>query len=84
MEQQRALMGGVQLPSLLTVDIRVEDESAFIEALHQHHAHVGQSVGIDGGERHCGRVAWLACFCLLEPGGKQPQRLVGLREITAR
>ncbi len=77
-------MGSIQFPPFWAVDVGVEHESPLVEALHQHHANIRQAVGVDGGERHGGGVAWLVAGCLVEPGGKQPQRLVGLGEITTR
>src|SRR5262249_61732308 len=84
MEEKRAFAAGVELAALRAVDIGVEHEATLVEALHQHHAHVGSPVGVDGGERHGSRIAWLAFYRLLEPSGEQPQRLVRLGEITSR
>src|SRR5215475_8045514 len=82
MEEERAFAAGVELVPLLAIDIGVEHEATLVEAFHQYHANVGSSVGIDGGERHGSRIAWLAFYRLLEPGREQPQRLVRLGEIT--
>ena len=49
----------IQFPSLLAVDIGVEHESALVEAFHQHHANIGQSIGVDGRQRHGAGVARL-------------------------
>src|SRR3982075_969692 len=83
-EEQGALGASIKLATLLAVDVGVEHEPALVEALHQHHADVGPAVGVDGGERHGGGVARLAPNRLLEPGGKQPQRLRGLGGNTRR
>jgi len=83
-KKQRALSIPIQFSPFLAVDIGKEHESSLVEAFHQHHADIGEAVGIDGGQRHGGRIARLAAACFLEPGGKQPQRLVRLGEITTR
>ena len=84
MKHQRSLGVAGELAALLALRIGIENEAALVEALEQHHAGVGQAVGVDGGERHGGGIARLALGRLLEPGGEQLQRLVGLSEITAR
>ncbi len=84
MKQHGGFGAAVELAALLASDVGVEDKAALVEALHQHHANVRSAIGIDGGERHGGGVARLRAACLLEPGRKQPQRLVGLCEITGR
>ena len=84
MKEQRAFAILIQFSPFLAVDIGEEYESALVETFHQHHADIGKAVRIDGGQRHGGRVAWLAAARLLEPSGKQPQGLVRLGEITTR
>ena len=84
MKDQRRLGVDVQFPSFLAVHVGVEHESALIDALQQHHAGIRQSVGVDSGQRHGGRIARLRGCRLAEPGGKQPQRLVRRGEITTR
>lgn len=77
-------MGCVQLLPFLAGHVGVEDESPFVETLHEDHANIGQAIRIDRGERHRGRIAWLAPCRIREPGGKQAQRLVGFGKITGR
>ena len=84
MEQQGGLVGPVQLEAFLAVDIGEKHPSVLIEALHQHHADVGQALGVDGRERHGGRIARLAAGRFFEPRSEQAQRLVRLGEITTR
>ena len=70
--------------TLHAVEIGVEDEAALIETLQQHHPRIGQPVGIDGGERHGVRIDRLGALGLGKPRRKQPERLVGFGEVTAR
>ena len=65
-------------------EVGVEHEAALIEALQQHHPHIGQAVGIDGRERHGVGVDRFGALGLGKPSRKQPQRLVGLGKVTAR
>ncbi len=43
-----------ELGGLGAVEVGVENEAAFIDALEQHHANLGKPALIDGGERHAG------------------------------
>jgi hypothetical protein len=83
-ERQRRLRRCAQFPALHAVDVRVEDEAALVEALQQDHARIGQSVAIDGRQRHGVRIDRLRPFGLGEPGREQAQRLIGRGEVTGR
>jgi hypothetical protein len=82
MKKECAFVVSIQFPALLAFDVGIEYEAPLTEAFHKHHADVGQAVLVDGGQRHGGWIARLAPGRFLEPGGKQPQRLVSLGEIT--
>ena len=82
-KRQRRLGRGRQFVALHAVEVGVEHEAALVEALQQHHARIGQPVGIDGRERHGFGIDRLGALGLGEPGREQPQRLVGLGEVTA-
>ena len=73
-----------QFPPLLALLVGVEDESALIESLEQHHPHMGHAVAIDGRERHGVGIGGFGPARLVEPGAEQAQRLVGVGEVTAR
>src|SRR3954447_1802681 len=55
-EEKRCLRVGVQLATLRRVDIGVEDETAVVRPLQEHHAQIGQTILVDRGEPHRGRV----------------------------
>ena len=84
MEHQRRCRVGIELAALGAFHVGVEDEAALVGALEQHHAGIGQPVGIDGRQRHGGRIARFGLGCVGQPGGKQPKRLVRGGEITSR
>jgi hypothetical protein len=73
---------GGEFAAFLAGFVGIEHEAALVEALEQHHPHVGQPVGIDGRERHRLRVVRLGSPGLLEPVCEQAERLVGLGKIT--
>jgi hypothetical protein len=70
--------------ALDAVGVGVEHEAALIEAFQQNHASVRQAVGIDGRERHGVGIVRLGALGLGKPCRKQPPRLVGFGEVTAR
>ena len=74
---ERSLRAVAQFATLGAVVIGIEDEASFIEALQQHHADIGQAVGVGGRERHRVRIVWLRARRFLKPGCEKPQRLVG-------
>ena len=82
-EAHRGLPGGEDLPALAALEIRVEDEALRVEALEQHHAHVGQAIRIDGRQRDAVRVVRLGEGGFLQPGAEKLQGLVGLGEVTS-
>ena len=63
--------GAQQFLALLALEIRVEDKTALIDALQQHHADIGQAFLIDGGERHGVGVIGFGFFRIGEPIGKE-------------
>src|SRR5262249_34763608 len=71
MKKQRAFVVSIQFPALLAVDIGIEHEALLAEALHKHHADVGQAVLVDGGQRHGGGRAPLAPARLLATSDEQ-------------
>ena len=84
MEHERRHRLAVELAALGAFDVRIEDETPRIDALEQHHAGVRQPVGIDGRQRHGGRIARFRAGGVLQPGREQPKRIVRGGEITTR
>ena len=81
--ERKARLGVVgEFAPLLAAVVAVEDEAALVEPLEQHHPDIGQPVGIDGRQRHRFGIGGLGLAGILEPGGEQPQRLLGFGEIT--
>src|SRR5882724_6579017 len=64
---ERRLRMGQQLSALAALVVGVEDESAVIHALEQHHPQRGHAVRPDGGQRHRVRLVRLLVGCGLEP-----------------
>ena len=83
-KRQRRLRRAVKLVRLHAAEVGIEHEAALIEAFEQHHAHIGQAVGIDGRHRHGVGIDRLGALGFGEPGGEQAHGLVGLGEVTAR
>ena len=54
---------------------------SLVEALQEDHAHVGQAVGVDGGERHGVRIVRLGRLRLAKPFGEQRQGFGGIGEV---
>ena len=84
MKHQRGHRVGVQFAPFLAVQVGVENESPLIDTLEQHHTGIGRPIGIDGRQRHGGGVARFCGSGLLQPGGKQANRIVRGGEITTR
>ena len=74
-EAERRLGVGEQLPPLGALEIGEEDEPRRVEALEQHHPHVGQPVAVDGGERHRVGVVGLGGLRRLKPFAEKGDRL---------
>jgi len=68
-----------ELRSLGALEIGVEDESALIEMLQQHHADIGMSGTVCRGERHGIRIVRLAALGFRVPLTEQREWLIGRR-----
>ena len=71
MEGECSLRTLGQFATLGAVEIRIEDEASFIEALQQHHADIRKAVSAGGRERHRVRIVWLRARGLLHPKREQ-------------
>ena len=71
-----------EFAALHRAGVGVEDEASGVEALEQHHAHVGQSVGVGGGQRHGVGIVRLGGFRLAQPGREQRERFIAQREVA--
>ena len=59
----------------------IQDKAALVGAFEQDHPHIGQAVGIDGGERHGLGIDRLGGLGLGHPGAEQGERVRGFGEI---
>src|SRR5918994_4507746 len=84
MEDQRRLGVRRKLSALGRFGVGVEDETALVRALEEHHAHIRQPVGICGRERHGSRAVRLRPLGLGRPGAEDRPGLAGLGEVTLR
>ena len=60
----------------------VKDETVAVVAFHQHHPHVRQAVGVDGGQRHGVGIVGFGLHGLSEPLAEQRKRFLRRGEIT--
>jgi hypothetical protein len=83
-KQQRGARIGGEFAALGARDMAVKDKAVGVEALHQHHARVRHSVGIDRCQRHRGGIVRFGFHGLVEPLCEQRKRFLGGGEITSR
>ena len=75
MKEDRGLRVGEQLAALGAFEIREENEAVGVVSLEQDHAHIGQAVAVDAGERHRVRVVRLGRDRCRKPLGEKPNRI---------
>src|SRR5271170_96619 len=80
-EERRRPRLTVKLTPLGALDVGIEDETARVRALAQDHPRVGQSIGVDGGERHRLRIVDLRGYGFRKPELKERERVGGLSEV---
>jgi len=64
-----------EIGGLGAAQIRIENETALIGMLEEHHAHRGPALGIGGGERHRGRFRFAAAGGFIEPRSELGNRV---------
>ena len=82
MEQRRRFHVGGEFAALGAFRITIKNKAAGVETLEQHHAHIGQAIGIRRGERHRIRVVRFGLFGLGKPGGKERERVFSFGKVT--
>src|SRR5436190_1843095 len=71
-----------ELTTFLAGDMAVKDKTVAVIALHQHHSHIRQAVGIDGGKRHGVGIVRLSLHRFGKPLAKQRERFLRGGKIT--
>jgi hypothetical protein len=74
---------GQDLSAFDAFEIGVENKTLLVETLEQHHADVRHAVLVHGRQRDGAGVVRLAFHRIVEPFGKEPERLRSLGEVTA-
>ena len=76
MEASSATRVVLQLACLAAGQVRVEHQSAGIQAFEQHHAHRGLPLAVGSRQRHGGGLDQVRLLSVREPLRKQPDRVV--------